>query len=81
MERKLPQNLEAEMSILGSCFLSNYALDKVCEEVTSDMFYSEANKIIFEAINELHKNKIPLDSTTLTNEIEKHQNINSIGGI
>ena len=39
-ERKMPQNLEAEMSILGSCFLSVYALDKVCEEVTSEMFYS-----------------------------------------
>lgn len=80
-ERKLPQNLEAEMSIIGSCFLSTYALDKVCEEVTNDMFYSEANKKIFEAINELHKNKIPLDSTTLINEVEKRENINSIGGV
>ena len=80
-ERKMPQNLEAEMSIIGSCFLSTYALDKVCEEVTNDMFYSEANKKIFEAINELHKNKIPLDSTTLINEVEKRENINSIGGV
>ncbi len=80
-ERKMPQNLEAEMSIIGSCFLSTYALDKVCEEVTNDMFYSEANKKIFEAINELHKNKIPLDSTTLINEVEKRDNINSIGGV
>ena len=80
-ERKMPQNLEAEMSIIGSCFLSAYALDKVCEEVTNDMFYSEANKKIFEAINELHKNKIPLDSTTLINEVEKRENINSIGGV
>ena len=51
-ERKMPQNLEAEMSILGACFLSTYALDKVCEEVTSDMFFSNANKIIFNAIIE-----------------------------
>ena len=80
-ERKMPQNLEAEMSILGSCFLSTYALDKVCEEVSNDMFYSEANKKIFEAIFELHRNKIPLDSTTLINEIEKHDSINSIGGV
>lgn len=80
-ERKMPQNIEAEMSILGSCFLSTYALDKVCEELTSDMFYSEANKKIFESIYSLHQNKIPLDSTTLINEIEKHENINSIGGI
>lgn len=79
-ERKMPQNLEAEMSILGSCFLSSYALDKVCEEVTSDMFYHEANKKIFDAIYELHENKIPLDTTTLVNEIEKKSNINTIGG-
>ena len=80
-ERKMPQNLEAEMSILGSCFLSSYALDKVCEEVTSDMFYVDANKKIFEAIYELHENKIPLDTTTLVNEIEKRDNINTIGGL
>ena len=80
-ERRMPQNLEAEMSILGACFLSTYALDKVCEEVTLDMFFSEANKKIFEAIFELHQNKIPLDSTTLINEIEKKESINSIGGI
>ena len=80
-ERKMPQNLEAEMSILGACFLSTYALDKVCEEVTPDMFYSEANKKIYEAIFSLHQNKIPLDSTVLVNEIEKHDNINSIGGL
>jgi len=79
-ERKMPQNLEAEMSILGSCFLSSYALDKVCEEVTTDMFYHEANKKIFDAIYELHENKIPLDTTTLVNEIEKKTNINTIGG-
>lgn len=80
-ERKMPQNLEAEMSILGACFLSTYAFDKVCEEVTSDMFYSEANKKIFEALYKLHQEKIPLDSTVLVNEIEKHDNINTIGGL
>ena len=79
--RKLPQNLDAEMAILGSCFLSSYALDKVCEEVTSEMFFSEANKKIFDAIYNLHQDKKPLDTTVLINEIEKHDNINSIGGI
>lgn len=80
-ERKLPQNLEAEMSILGSCFLSSYALDKVCEEVTEDMFFSDANKKIFASIYELHQNKVPLDTTMLINEIEKRDNINTIGGV
>ena len=81
IERKLPQNKEAEMAVLGSAFLTGYALDKVCEELTPDMFLSEANRRIFEAIYELHESKIPLDSATVKNEIEKKGSINSIGGI
>lgn len=80
-ERKPPQNLEAEMAVLGSAFLTNYAFDKVCEELTEDMFLSEANRRIFTAIYELHQNKIPLDSATIKNEIEKKGSINVIGGI
>ena len=80
-ERKMPQNLEAEMMALGCAFLTRYACDKVCEDLDSDMFVSEANKRIFEAIYTLHQNKIPLDSSTIKNEIEKHISINAIGGI
>lgn len=80
-ERKLPQNLEAEMSVLGCTFLTNYALDKVCEELDTDMFISEPNRRIFDAIKSLHQNKIPLDSATVKNEIEKKGSINLIGGI
>ena len=80
-ERKLPQNLEAEMAVLGCSFLTNYALDKVCEELDSDMFMSEPNRRIFDAIKSLHQSKIPLDSATVKNEIEKKGSINLIGGI
>ena len=69
--RKMPQNLDAEMSVLSACLLMPSATDKVCEEMTSDMFFSEPNKKIFEAIYNLHENKRPIDITTLTNELEK----------
>ena len=39
-ERKLPQNLEAEMSVLGCAFLTNYALDKVDEKITEKQKYT-----------------------------------------
>jgi replicative DNA helicase len=80
-ERKLPQNLDAEMSVLGCAFLTPQAYDKVCEELTSDMFLSESNRRIFNAIFDLHENKVPLDSATVKNEIEKKGSINDIGGI
>ena len=80
-ERKLPQNLEAEMAVLGCSFLTNYALDKVCEELDSDMFISEPNRRIFDAIKSLLHGKFPLYFPTVKNEIEKKGSINLIGGI
>lgn len=79
--RKMPQNLDAEMSVLSACLLMTSAADKVCEEMVPEMFYSEANKKIFEAIYNLHENKRPIDITTLTNELEKNNNLVLIGGI
>ena len=79
--RKLPQNLEAEMSILSACLLMKSAADKVCEEMIPDMFFSDANKKIFEAIYNLHEAKKPIDMTTLTNELEKNNTLALIGGM
>ena len=45
--RALPNNLEAEESVLGSCFLSKYALQKANENLTEDSFYNERNSKIF----------------------------------
>lgn len=79
--KKMPQNNEAEMSVLGVCFLNKYALEKVCEEVDSSMFYNESNRKIFEALEELHKTNTPVDITTVKNELDKQKNLNAIGGI
>ena len=34
--RTLPNNLEAEESVLGACFLSKYALQKASENLSVD---------------------------------------------
>ena len=79
--RKSPQNLEAEMSVLGSTFLSKSALQKVCEEITEEMFYSEQNRKLFNAIKSLYISNIPLDITTITDELDKKKSLNAVGGI
>ncbi len=77
----MPQNLEAEQSVLGVCFLNKYALEKVVEEVNGNMFYNEANKKIFDALQSLHKTSTPVDITTVKNELDKQKNLNAVGGI
>ncbi len=79
--RKMPQNLEAEMSVLGVCFLNKNALTKVCDEIFEDMFYSDQNKKLFAAIKSCYDNKIPVDITTVKEELDKKKNLSSVGGI
>lgn len=81
MARKMPSNSEAEMSVLGVAFLDNYLLDRICEEVNADMFYDERNKNLFTAINEMHKESIPLDARTLKDELDKKKKLNLVGGM
>lgn len=79
--RKMPQNIEAEMSVLGVAFLNKNALVKICEDLYSDMFYSEANKKLFEAIKRCYDAKIPVDITTVKEELDKKKDLSAVGGI
>lgn len=76
-----PNNLEAEMCVLGCAYMSASSLEKMCDELTSDMFYDKRNATIYTALSELKRRNEPVDSTILKNEIEKITPINSIGGV
>ena len=47
-EKVMPHNVEAEQSVLGSMFLSKYAVQKGVESLTSDLFYLDSNAKIFQ---------------------------------
>ena len=79
--RKMPQNIEAEMAVLGVAFIDKNATSKICEELTADMFYSDQNKKIFEAIKSMYETKTPIDITTITDVLDKNKNLSAIGGI
>ena len=81
MARKEPQNIDAEISVLGCGFLEKSALDKIMDEVSDDMFYSEANKTIYKAMKTLHANNIPVDSNTICNELDKSKSLGAVGGV
>ena len=81
MARKEPQNLDAEISVLGCGFLEKSALDKIMDEVSDDMFYSDANRIIYKTMKNLHINNIPVDAQTVCNELDKSKSLSKVGGV
>lgn len=81
MARVMPSNKEAEMSILGICFIDNNLVTDICDEIDENMFFDEKNKYIFEAIKELHINGIPIDVGMIKEELDKKKRLNIIGGL
>ena len=79
--RTMPNNIEAEKSVLGACFLSKYALEKACDNLSQEKFFDEKNGKIFAAISKMHEEKTPLDLTTLTTELQNRNTLHEIGGV
>ncbi len=79
--KNLPNNFEAEQSVLGACFLSQYALQKATENLTADAFYNEKNGKIFSAMTALMEEKTPIDLTTITSYLKNKNELNVVGGV
>ncbi len=80
-EKVIPHSIEAEQSVLGSMFLSKYALQKALEELNKDLFYLESHGKIFEVINDLYESGSAIDVTTVTSELDKRNLLKQIGNV
>ncbi|MFA5603831.1 MAG: replicative DNA helicase [Bacilli bacterium] len=79
--KTLPHNLESEQAVLGSMFISKYALQKCVESLTSDLFFLDAHSKIFTVIAELAEAGTVIDYTTVTAELDKRQWLKLIGNV
>ena len=79
--RVLPNNIEAEESVLGACFLSKYALQKAAENLSPESFYNEKNGKIFASMLALQEEKTPIDITTVTSYLKKKNDLVEVGGV
>jgi replicative DNA helicase len=76
-----PQNLEAEMAVLGSMLLDEEAISEAMEFLDVDSFYKQAHKKIFEAIIGLYNANKAVDLITLTDELKMRQSLDEVGGV
>jgi len=64
-----PQNIEAEQSVLGAILLDKEVLSSVTEIISSQDFYREDHREIFEAIMDLYEKENLLTSLQLRNSL------------
>ena len=75
-----PHSIEAEQSVLGSMLIDPDSWDKVAELVTDTDFYNRSHQIIFRAITRLLNASNPIDLITVSEELEKHDELDDAGG-
>ena len=76
----MPNNVDAELSVLGCALISEDACIGIIGKLKPSDFYSEVNRKIFEAMKSLYARNVVIDYITLTDELEKTNNLNSVGG-
>lgn len=76
-----PQDLEAEVSVLGSMILSDVAVIDCRAILKAEDFYREAHRKLYQAIVALDDRREPVDTTTLSAELKRMGEFEAIGGL
>ncbi len=79
-DKTIPANPEAEEAVLGSLLIDPDAVLKVASFLEADDFYREKNGWIYQAVLDLHERREPADFVTLTDELERRNILQEVGG-
>jgi len=79
-EKTLPQNLEAERSVLGAILLDPTSLSFVVPILSQDDFFPDTHRRIYGAMMELSQRSAEIDVLTLKEELNRAGAVEKIGG-
>jgi replicative DNA helicase len=76
----LPQNLDAEVSVLGASMLAPNVIPGLSEIVRPSYFYRQSHQRIFQAIESLFSRGEPVDPITVAEELSNQAALELVGG-
>ncbi|MGD0368645.1 MAG: replicative DNA helicase [Acidobacteriaceae bacterium] len=80
-ERGLPASLDAERTILGAVLLDNHAWSEAASNLRADDFALTAHQRVFARMGELIDRNHVVDIITLSEELTRRKEIESVGGV
>ncbi len=79
--RILPNDLEAEQSLLGCLFISPDACIDIFPSIKASDFYSQAHQKIYQAMYDIYLKSVAVDYITVSNELEVKGELEEVGGL
>ena len=80
LDNTLPQNVQAERVVLGSCLLSTDALGTVLEILKPEDFYDPTNKAVYEVCLSMYLAGKPVDFASMQTELTRKGLFERVGG-
>jgi len=81
VDRIPPNNLEAEMAVLGSILVDREMMSAISEMLAPPDFYAHVHETIFLALLQLYERGEPLDKITLAEELRNRSLLDKVGGL
>jgi len=75
-----PQDIEAEQAVLGACLIEPSAAERAFAIVEQQDFYPEVHRLIFGAIQAVHRRGEPVDLVTVSAELRRLDQLEDCGG-
>lgn len=79
-KKQLPQNTDAEASLLGAILIDTDALIKIADAVSADDFFDDRHRHIYQAIITLYDKHSPIDVLTLADQLKQDGFLDMVGG-
>ena len=80
-ENKLPSNIEAEQSLIGSVLVNNDIIDEISNIVNSGKFFDPVHRKIYEVVENLNNKGMIANPITLKNYFESDTGLSEVGGV
>jgi replicative DNA helicase len=76
----IPHSREAEEAVVGAVFINPEVYYDVAQFLNADDFYIHRHRWIWEAFTSLHEQRVPIDLLTVSDELERRDQLGEIGG-
>lgn len=80
-DRLPPQSPDAEVSVIGAILIHGDALAKAVEILSSEDFYQESHRLIYEAAVALFNQARPVDVVMVGEELRARNQLDKVGGL
>ncbi len=78
--KSLPQNIEAEQTVLAACLLSEGVFEEVSLQIKPESFFRPAHRIIFSIMREMNARSLPIDVISVADNLRAAGQLEAIGG-